>query len=86
MTKLERLTDAFSHLPIGEKHKSLDMFTEDAETILFIDLDDDRIEFHVTVTASCGCCGETEFREDSLTHFLEFISDSDFEELLSLIK
>lgn len=64
MTRIEQLKQVV--IP----GKTIDFFTEDAETIIYIDIESDTIEYFVSVTAACGCCGENEFREDTITHFL----------------
>ena len=76
MTKIEKLKQVL--IP----GKRIDFFTADSETIFSIDIESDTIEYFVSVTAACGCCGENEFREDTITHFLEFMSDDDFSDLL----
>ena len=59
----------------------IEFFTDDAEQVHFICVETDVVEFTVTVTARCGCCGEIESRERTLEEFFEFMSDSDFAEL-----
>ena len=76
MTKIEQLKQVF--VP----GKTIKFFTEDAETIFSIDVESDSIEYFVSVTAACGCCGEYEDREMGLTDFLGYMSDEDFQELL----
>ena len=76
MTKIEQLKEVL--IP----GKTIHFFTEDAETIFSIDIESDTIEYFVSVTAACGCCGEYEDREMGLTDFLGYMSDEDFQELL----
>jgi hypothetical protein len=76
MTRIEQLGEVLI------SGKTIDFFTEYGETIIYIDIESNIIEYFVSVTSACGCCGENEFREDSLSHFLEFMSDDDFSELL----
>lgn len=65
---------------------SLDFYTEHCETITFIDVESNRIEFIKSITLSCGCCGEYEQFDDDLDHFIGFLSDSDFQELTDILK
>lgn len=65
---------------------SLNFFTEDSETITFIDVETNRIEFLKVVTLSCGCCGDYELREDDLDYFINFMSSSDFDDLIQELK
>jgi hypothetical protein len=62
--------------------KNINFFTEDAETIISINPETDTCEYFVTVTARCGCCGESDFRETTLTQMLEWMSEDDFNEFI----
>ena len=61
---------------------AINFFTEDCEQVNFISLETNSVEYTKTVTASCGCCSDTEQREANLDWFVNCLSDSDFEELL----
>lgn len=63
-------------------HKQINYFTEDCETIFSIDPESDTCEYFVTVTAPCGCCGETELRDTDLSYMLELMSETDFQEFV----
>jgi hypothetical protein len=65
---------------------ALNFYTEDCETVTFIDTDSNRVEFTRSVTASCGCCGEYEQYDDDLDNFIEGLSETDFQELLIELK
>lgn len=76
MTKAEQFKTQFSEL-CGV----VNFFTDDCEQVNFIDVEADLIEFTISSTASCGCCSEFEECTDSLSDFLERMSDTDFEML-----
>ena len=63
----------------------VDFFTSDCEHVNFIDVETDTVEFTVTCTASCGCCPDTEQREESLSHIMDGMTDDEFQELISVI-
>ena len=64
----------------------VDFFTSDCEQLNFIDVPNDTVEFTTTFTLSCQCCTDIDQREESLSHLMDDMSDSEFEELLELIK
>ena len=61
-------------------------FTDDCENITRIDFENGIVFYFRYVTASCGCCSEMEDCETDLNHFLEYLSDSDYELLLDELK
>ena len=61
-------------------------FTDDCESIVQIDFENEIVFYFVYVTTSCGCCSEIEDHEKDLNHFLEYLSDSDYEMFLDEIK
>ena len=76
MTKSEIFKDKFP----GFKGV-VDFYTTDSEQINFIDVDNDIVEFSVLVQLSCECCHDYEFREEGLSHIMDYMSDAEFEEL-----
>jgi hypothetical protein len=78
MTRLDKLKQVF--IP----NKKINLFTEDCETITGIFIELNIIEYFVTVTASCGCCGEYEHRDYNLDEYLDLISEEDFNDLLKI--
>ena len=73
-----------SHFP--EFKGVVNFFTSDCEQVNFIDVPNDSVEFTTTSVASCGCCHETDEREESLSHIMDFMMDDEFHDLLSIIK
>lgn len=61
-------------------------FTEDCESVIEIDFENENVFYYVYVTASCGCCSDTEYKERDLDMFLNYLSDDDYESLLSELK
>lgn len=61
---------------------AVNFFTEDCEQVNFISFENNSVEFTKTVTAFCGCCSDIIEREENLDWFVNFLSDSDFEELI----
>ena len=61
-------------------------FTNDCENIVKIDFENEIVFYFTSVTASCGCCSEIEDCETGLNHFLEYLSDSDYEMFLNELK
>jgi hypothetical protein len=78
MTQFQQFQSQFLELTTA-----LNFYTEDCETVTFIDTDSNRVEFNRSVTSSCGCCSEYEQFDDDLDHFIEHLSESDFQELLT---
>jgi hypothetical protein len=73
-----------------KKHYDKDNFkgfyTDDCESVTQINFDEETVFYYVYVTASCECCSYPEERETDLSHFLQYISDSDFEMILDELK
>lgn len=61
-------------------------YTEDCESVIEIDFDNENVFYYVYVTASCGCCSEQIDKEVDLDIFLNHLSDDDYESLLSELK
>ena len=57
-------------------------FTENAEQIYGIDIDNNTIYYSVSVTLNCGCCGDIEHREDNLDWFIGYMSECDFNDFI----
>ena len=70
---------------IYKPYQNINFFTNDCETIFSIDPESDTCEYFVTVTSSCGCCGENEIRETELSRILEFMSEIEFQEFIQHI-
>lgn len=64
----------------------VNFFTDDCEQVNFIDTDCNLVEFTTSVTARCGCCSETISHSGELNHFIDNLSESDFNELIELLK
>ena len=64
----------------------VNFLTEFSETIYFICPETDRCQYYKTVTASCGCCGDIEEREEDLSYILEYMTDEDFNDFVEHIK
>ena len=60
--------------------------TDDLEHLIQIDFDSEIVYYYVYVTASCGCCSETQDRETDLDSFLEYLTLYDYETLLEELK
>jgi hypothetical protein len=80
-TQFQQFKDQFPELTTALK-----FYTEDCETVTFIDMDSNRVEFSRSVTSSCGCCSEYEQFDDDLDHFIDHLSESDFQELVTELK
>jgi hypothetical protein len=61
-------------------------FTEDCENVTQIDFDSETVYYYVYATASCGCCSEMIDKETELDRFIEYLTDDDYEALLSELK
>lgn len=61
-------------------------FTEDCENVTQIDFDGETVYYYVYATASCGCCSEMIDKETELDRFIEYLTDDDYEALLSELK
>lgn len=61
-------------------------YTDDCENVTQIDFDKETVFYYVYVTASCECCSYPEDRDTELNHFLQYLSDSDYEMLLDELK
>jgi hypothetical protein len=48
----------------------------------FVDVDDNRLEGYRYVTASCGCCSETENFDYDLDYELEYMAEEDVADLM----
>ena len=64
----------------------INFFTSDCEQLNFLDVPNDTIEFTTTFTLSCGCCSDWNQNESDLSHIMDLMSDSEFEDLLELFK
>lgn len=80
MTRFEQIQKEFKGVS-----GSIDIYIDVTE-FYFVDVDGDRFEGSKTVTASCGCCGEYEDVESSLSYELEYMDESDFQELVDELK
>lgn len=81
MTRFEQIQKEFKGVS-----GSIRQLYIDATLFYFVDVDEDRFEGSKTVTASCGCCGEYEDVESSLSYELEYMDESDFQELVEELK
>ena len=66
--------------------KSLQFYTEDCEIVTYIDTETNSIEFTKSILSSCGCCAEYEQFDDELDRFIDGLSESDFQELMTQIE
>jgi hypothetical protein len=71
---------------VYEENQTIDFFTEDAERIYDINIDDNIICYTVSVTLGCGCCGDYEQRTNELDWFIFYMSESDFNDFIEHIK
>ena len=83
MTIQERKEEVKKHY---DNSKFKTFFTDDCENVTQIDFEDETVYYYVYVTASCGCCSEIEYRETNLDRFIEYLSEDDYENLLSKLK
>lgn len=61
-------------------------FTEDCETITSIDCENNTIHYYFSYVEECGCCSNIEEKESDLDWFITYMSDSDFEGLITELK
>ena len=61
-------------------------FTKDCENVTQIDFEGEMVYYYAYVTASCGCCSEIVDREIELDRFIQYLTDDDYEALLSELK
>lgn len=64
---------------------AIDMYI-DATRYHFIDVDDNRLDGILTSTASCGCCSEYIDYESEISYELEYLDDSEYEDLISQLQ
>jgi len=83
MTIQEKKEELKKHYGDGLKRN---FFTDDCETVTQIDFVDEVVYYYVYVTASCGCCSDIDERETDLDRFIEYLSEDDYELLLSEFK
>ena len=60
--------------------------TEESHEITSIDIDKNLIYYNTYVTYECGCCSGVELNNDDLTWYLSYMSESEFEGLISNIQ
>ena len=59
------------------------LYTDNSQTVNFIDVDGNTVEFTALVTLSCGCCSDVERITVNLDEFLDGLSDNDFVDLIT---
>jgi hypothetical protein len=66
-------------------HGSIDLLIDGVQ-FFYVDVDRDFLEGYAHVTASCGCCGDTEYRETELSYELQYMDELDFRDLLEQLE
>jgi hypothetical protein len=80
MTKFEQIQKEFKGVS-----GSIDI-SIDGIIFNFIDVDEDRFDGVKIVMASCGCCGEFEDTGSILSYELEYMDESDFQEVIEQLE
>lgn len=81
---MEERLQVIRELGIGSK--AIHFFTEDCETITFVDVEANLVEYYRYATASCGCCSEIIEHKSELDRFLSYMGESDFIDLIDELK
>ena len=76
MTKLEQIQTQFKGVS-----GCIDIYTDDDERFNFIDVDQDRLDGIKSFVLSCGCCSDYDNVSSELSYELEYMDESDFQEL-----
>lgn len=73
--KIERLKEVYFH-------NCTIFYSEDGEYVNTIDFDNNMVYYVKYVEQSCGCCSYPEDCELELTHFIEYMTDEGFEDMI----
>ena len=79
--KIEKLKIALN----GGNLQNQTFFTEDCETITDLCVETNQIWYWKSFTASCGCCSEIVEDIEDLDWFIDYMSETDFNELITHI-
>jgi hypothetical protein len=80
MERLKRIQEEFKGIS-----GSIGLYI-DAVKLFYVDVDQDILEGYKYVTASCGCCSDTEDWEGGLGYELEYMDEADYQELIEELK
>jgi hypothetical protein len=64
----------------------IDIYTDDGERFNFIDVDQDRLDGIKSFVLSCGCCSDYDNVSSELSYELEYMDESDFQELIEQLE
>jgi hypothetical protein len=80
MTKLEQIQTQFKGV-LG----CIDIYI-DATLFNFIDVDQDRLDGIESFVLNCGCCSDYDNMSSELSYELEYMDESDFQELIEQLE
>ena len=82
MTKLEQIQTQFKGVS-----GCIDFYTANGdERFNFIDVDQDRLDGIKSFVLSCGCCSDYDNVSSELSYELEYMDESDFQELIEQLE
>ena len=77
--------DAFIHLYPDFKG-TVDYYTNNADTITFINVAENTIEYSYSFVAECGCCSDCDNDTEDLKWYLNNMDITDFNDLINSLK
>ena len=64
----------------------IDIYTDYDARFNFIDVDQDRLDGIKSFVLSCGCCSDYDNVSSELSYELEYMDESDFQELIEQLE